>query len=269
MIGPKVLLDSEDNWITEMGAWFGGDRVIFRGKNLFTDLFDKSWMEVMLYGITGREFSTEQIRLWNSLWVLCASFPEPRIWNNRVAALTGTAKSTGALAISASTAVSEATIYGKQADFAAFEFITRANQLISKGQSLDEILETEIKSKHAIPPGFGRPMISVDERIPPVIKLAEELGFDNGAHFKIAIELDKLLVEKRRRLRLNIAGLAAALAADQGLTRREYYYYVLLAFSAGNLACYIDAMDRDPGSFFPLRCERIAYKGIPHRKWEN
>lgn len=269
MKGPKELLDCEDNWVTSMGAWFGGDRVIFRGKNLFTDLFDKSWMEVLLYGITGREFNENQMRLWNSLWVLCASFPEPRIWNNRIASITGTAKSTGSLALSATTAVSEATIYGKQADYAAFEFITRANDLVKKGETLGSILDREMKAKRVIPPGFGRPMISVDERIPPVIRLAEELGFDDGAHFKLAVELDKLLVEKRKRLRLNIAGLAAALAADQGLSQREYYYYVILAFTAGNLLCYQDTMDRTAGVFFPLRCERIAYQGKPHRKWEN
>ena len=72
MRGSELLTKSEDNWITDMGAWFGGDRVIFRGKNLFTDLFDKSWMDVLLYGITGREFDQAQMRLWNSLWVLCA-----------------------------------------------------------------------------------------------------------------------------------------------------------------------------------------------------
>ena len=268
MRGSELLTKSEDNWITDMGAWFGGDRVIFRGKNLFTDLFDKSWMDVLLYGITGREFDQAQMRLWNSLWVLCASFPEPRIWNNRVASLTATAKSTGSLAVSATTAVSEATIYGKQADYAAFEFITRANKQIEGGETLENILSVEMKTKRIIPPGFSRPMISMDERSPPAIRLAEELGFDKGAHFKIAVSLDKLLVEKRKKLRLNIAGLAAALAADQGLSQREYYYYVIMAFSAGNLACYQDAVPKPAGTFFPLRCERVIYQGKPYRKWE-
>lgn len=268
MKGPELLSKSEDNWVTDMGAWFGGDRVIFRGKNLFTDLFDKSWMEVWLFGITGREFTDKQIELWNRLWVLCSSFPEPRIWNNRVAALTASARATAAQAMAASISVSEATIFGRQADFAAFEFITHANKLVLKGESLEDVLTTELKTKRKIPSGFGRPMISVDERIPPVIRLAEELGFDKGAHFKLAVNLDKYLIENRKKLRLNIGGLAAALSADQGLSLREYYHFVLLTFAAGNIACYQDALGKPSGSFFPMSCGRISFQGKPHRKWE-
>ena len=31
MEGPKCLLDSEDHWVTSMGGWFPGKRVVFRG----------------------------------------------------------------------------------------------------------------------------------------------------------------------------------------------------------------------------------------------
>lgn len=269
MIRSDKLKEFEDNWVTEMGAWFGGDRVIFRGKNLFTEFHTKTWMDIWLYAITGKEFSSKQLELWNQLWILCSSFPEPRIWNNRVAALTGSARGTAAQGISASIAVSEAAIFGRQADIAAYQFIRKALTQIKDGASLAQVVDDEIKEKRHIPPGFGRPMISVDERIPPVIKLAEKLGFDQGEHYKLALQLDELLITSRRRLRLNIGGLAAALSADQGLTPREYYHFVLLTFTAGNIACYQDTLDKPEGSFFPLSCPRISYQGKPHRKWEN
>lgn len=269
MSGPKKLLEQEDNWVTSMGAWFGGDKVVFRGKNLFTELHDKSWMEIWLYAITGREFDSKEIELWNRSWVLCSSFPEPRIWNNRVAALAGSAKATAAQAIAAATAVSEAKNYGRQADLAAFDFITRVGQRVKSGIDIQSIFDSEFANNRAIPAGFGRPLIRIDERVPPVMRLAQELGFDAGMHYRMMIALDTLLAASRRRVRLNIAGLAATFAADQGFTARQYYHSVLLIFSAGNIACYQDAVEKTAGTFFPLRCDRIAYKGVGPRKWEN
>ena len=57
MQGPKTLLECEDHWVTDLGAWFPGERVVFRGKDLFQELGDSSWMGLLLYGITGREFN--------------------------------------------------------------------------------------------------------------------------------------------------------------------------------------------------------------------
>ena len=101
----------EDNWQTSMGGWFPGETVVLRGKDVFKDLNNSSWMEYLLFASTGKE-SPKIARLMEGMWVICSSFPDPRIWNNRVSALAGTARSTGALAAAASVAVTEATIYG-------------------------------------------------------------------------------------------------------------------------------------------------------------
>lgn len=263
------LLEYEDNWRTQMGAWFPGERVVFRGKDLFSELNDMPWMGLLLFGITGRIFNSEEIRLFEGLWVLSASYPEPRLWNNRVASLTGTAKSTGSLGISAATAVSEAKIYGKQADIAAIDFIQRAVSVENGAGDLDSFIKNELKVRRVIG-GFGRPIVKTDERIGPVMKLMKDLGFDPGEHVKLALEIERLLEGKRLRMRLNVGGLVAAIASDFGLSLREYYYYVLLAFSAGHIPCFIDAQDnKREGQFLPLRCSRVAYEGIALRKWEK
>src|SRR5919106_230924 len=87
MRGPEQLFESEDHWVTSMGAWFPGERVVLRGKDLFHDLKDLSWMALLLFGITGRIPDERQVRLFEGIWALSTSFPEPRLWNNRVAAL--------------------------------------------------------------------------------------------------------------------------------------------------------------------------------------
>lgn len=263
------LQRSEDNWVTNLGAWFAGERVVLRGKDLFSDLFDESWMSIWMLSITGRRFPEELVQFWSRMWVICCSFPEPRLWNNRVGALSGTARSTAALAVGSATAVSEAKTYGRQADVRAYGFISKIRELVDSGIPLDEVLEKEITGKHQVPPGFGRPIVSVDERILPVQRLVKELGVYVGQHYKLAFEVDEWLLRKRYRLRLNAAGISAALAADHGLSLREYNMIVTLAFSAGIVACYADSVIKPAGTFFPLRCERVAYEGVSPRKWEN
>lgn len=266
--GPQVLVDREDNWITDMGAWFAGERVVFRGLDVFSELFDKSWVAIWFYAITGKFFTEKQIELFSRTWVICTSYPEPRIWNNRVAALSGSARSTAMIAVSCAIAVSEGKYYGGQANFAAVEFIKKTKKLVDQGKELSEVVLDEIKTTRQLPVGFGRPVINKDERVPHALRLAKELGFDKGRHLKLAFEIERVLKEKRYRAVLNIGGFTSALYADQGLSAEDFYRMATIIYSAGMMACYIDAVDKPAGTFFPIRCQRISYQGKSHRKWE-
>jgi citrate synthase len=97
--------------------------------------------------------------------------------------------------------------------------------------------------------------------------LAKELGFSEGPYVKLAFAIEKVLLQSRWRLHVNIAAIAAALAADQGLSRQEYYLIAILCFSAGMFPCYLDTMNKPEGAFFPLRCDRVTYVGKSQRIW--
>ncbi len=268
MNGEQTLLDNEDRWVTGMGAWFPGERVVFRGKDLFNELNGISWMGLLLYGITGRSFDDKQLRLFEGIWTICTSYPDPRLWNNRIAALAGTARSTAALAIGAATMASEASIYGGRPVVRSIDFLFRARELLQRGADLQDVVATELKSCRGIA-GYGRPLINADERIKPMLALAEELGFGSGAYVKLAFDIERVLLQGRWRFKMNIAALLAALAADQGLTRQAYYHFMVLCFSAGMFPCYADALNKPEGAFFPFRCDRIDYKGCSRRKWKS
>ena len=45
MNGPQMLEEHVGELITSMGAFFPGERVVFRGKDLFTSLKDLDWLE--------------------------------------------------------------------------------------------------------------------------------------------------------------------------------------------------------------------------------
>ncbi len=269
MRGPELLFEYEDNWITNMGMFFPDQgRVVFRGRDLLKDLSCMPWMGLFLHGITGRIFDEKQIRLFEGIWVICTSYPDPRLWNNRVAALAGTARSTAALAMGASTAVSEASIYGRRPDIRAIDFLYKTQRQLDQGVDLKALIKAEYR-KHRTIPGYGRPLRGKDERIEPLMALARNLGFADGIHVKLAFSIEKALLEGRWRSSMNIAALCAALAADQVLSPRQFYHYSLFSFSIGMLASHIDTASKPEGAFFPLRCDRIHYAGRNQRSWNE
>jgi len=266
MNGPTKLLSVEDNWETRMGLSFPGERVVYRGKDLFHDLKHLNWMHLHLYGITGRIFTEQQIKLFEGMWTLCTSYPDPRVWNNRIGSLAGTSRSTGALGLSAAIAVSEASVYGRRPDIRSINFFIRTKKELAQGEDLQKLVEQELKKYRTIY-GYGRPIVNRDERILPLFNLAKELDLADGPYTRIAFNVENILLQARWRMRMNVAALGAALAADQGLTEREYYLFLIPCFTAGIIPCFIEANECQEGGFLPLRCSRLHYEGAPRRKW--
>lgn len=225
-------------------------------------------MELYLFGITGRTFTANQIRLFEGMWSLCTSYPDPRIWNNRIASLAGTARSTCTLGISAATSVSEATIYGRRPDIRAIDFLLRTKRYLDSGHTLEEVVHRELERYRGIA-GYARPLVNRDERIEPLLSLASSLGLGDGIFVDLAFSIDRLLSAERYRMKMNVAALGAALAADQGLSSYEYYLFLTPAFIGGMIPCFIDAREQGEGLFLPLSCESINFAGKDPRRWED
>jgi len=265
MTGPQRLHDSVGGFASRMGQAFVGTRAMFRGHDLHAELKDMDWMELYVFGITGRRFTAAQLRMLHALWVY-TSYPDARIWNNRVAALAGSARSTGNLGMAAALAVSEATIYGRGIDVRAIDFLARTQGRMQRGDALADCVREELQSQRGIA-GYGRPIANGDERIAPLMSLARELGLAEGAHVRLAFEVERVLLEGRWRWRMNYGALSAAMAADFGMSTREYYLFSGPAFLAGMQPCFIEASERVEGTLFPLACEHVRYEGPAARAW--
>jgi hypothetical protein len=265
MNGPAILEATVGRLKTRMGQFFPGSHVVFRGHDLHAELKDMDWIELYVFGITGRRFSAERLRLMHALWTF-TSYPDARIWNNRVAALAGSARSTGNLGMAAALAVSEASIYGRGIDLRAAEFFARTRAQLDAGRALGDCIREELASRRSIA-GYGRPIINGDERIAPTMTLARELGLADGPCTRLAFEIEETLLAGRWRLRMNYGALAAGLATDIGLSPREYYLFMFPAFLAGMPPCFIEATEKPEGSLFPARCDDIDYSGAPERRW--
>ena len=265
--GPDLLQHHVGVLKSRMGTFVPGSHVIFRGKDLHADLKDMDWMELYVFGITGRHFSPEQLRLMHSVWTY-TSYPDVRLWNNRVAALAGSARSTGNLGVAAALAVSEASIYGRGIDMRAIDFLLRTRKHLQDGGVLEDCVRGELDHHRSIA-GYGRPLINGDERNQHMLALAEKLGLNKGPYLQLAFSIENFLFAGRWRMKMNYAGLVAALLADFEFTPREYYLFLFPAFLAGMQPCLIEASERPEGTLYPMSCNDILYEGKSPRAWRK
>lgn len=264
MNGPELLQKHTNHLKSRMGACFPGERAVFRGHDLHAELKEMDWVELYVFGITGRRFTPDQLRLLHAIWVN-TSYPDARIWNNRVAALAGSARSTPTLALSASLAVSEASIYGGYPSIRAFDFFLQLLKRVEQGERLEDVVHSELRVRRIY--GYGRPITSADERLPWLLGIASDLGLDKGKHLRLASEVEHVLLTDNNALRLNYAGLVAALGADLGFSLKEFHLFRFPMTLAGMPPCYIESAERPEGTLFPLSCAHILYEGPPKRRW--
>ena len=198
------------------------------------------------------------------MWVY-TSYPDARLWNNRVAALAGSTRSTPALGLSAAMGMSEAVVYGGHPCVRAIDFLLQAQRQMRQGRSIEEIVAQELGQRRIF--GYGRPIHAVDERLPWLLDLARELGLDQGEHMRLAHDVERVLVARDPRLKMNYAALTAALAADIGLSISEFHHFQVPMLLAGMTPCFIEASERPPGTVFPLSCRHVAYEGRAKRRW--
>ena len=156
MNGPHTLAEHVGIFRTSVGAAFPGQRAVFRGHDLHHELQDLDWLTLCAFGIFGRHVPREQIQLMTSAFVY-SSYPDARLWNNRVAALAGTTRSTPNLAISAAQAISVATIFGRGNEFRALDVFYETQRALDAGATLPEYLENFLQSGGRMA-GYGRPI---------------------------------------------------------------------------------------------------------------
>lgn len=262
--GPDLLRLHAGRLKTKVGACYPGSHAVFRGHDLHRELRDLDWVDLYVFGITGRRLSAAQIELLHAIWVN-TSYPDARIWNNRVAALAGSTRSTANLGIVAGLALSEAQVYGGGAGLRAIEFLQRAARVLDDGGDLDALVLAEARTHRIY--GYGRPINSTDERNPVVLAIAGRLGLDQGPHLRAAYATERILLPHWPQLRMNYAALHAALIADMGLSPRDYQLLRVPTFLAGMPPCQAEAAQRPAGTTFPTACEGVAYSGVANRTW--
>lgn len=260
------LLETEKHWLTTKGKAFLSERVVMHGKDLHRDLGDSEWLHLYVFALLGRDPGRNVAKLLNAIWV-STGYPDASIWPNHVTALASTVRSTASLSLMAGMSVSEASIYGRRPEVRALDFYYRAGAFCDSGGKLADFIDSE-KAKGRTLFGFGRPLANTDERIPFMLSKAKEYGLDGGRYLKMAFDVHAYLYEKFG-FSMNVAAIHAALAADIGLTTKEYQLFMSPCFIAGMVPCYQEVSERPEGSFFPVRCANVVYEGPAKRRWDD
>jgi len=253
-------------WKSSVGAANPGVGAEFRGLDMLVEFKDWNWLSTFYFSVSGKKLSQPAEDFINGIYCMCFSYPDARIWNNGIASMSATTRSTAQLGVGAGNAVSEADFYGGRPVMKAVDFMLRATEKLNSGVSIENILEQE-KADRKILYGYGRPIVARDERVAPAINLLKELGLFDRKHIQVALSMERYLENNASEFRLNICGVFAAFCADEGMTPHEVYYILTVCYSIGMLASYVDVLEKPEGHFFPFECDAINYQGMKERKW--
>ena len=261
----KIFSDCRDNVPNSYGGWSIGGESLLHGYSIQRELVGKlSWMQSMIFSATGKVPPENHAHLIEAMFIV-TSYPDPRLWCNRVAALAGTARVPAMSALSVGIASSEARLYNGQATYAATSIIKKAKLILDDGgeEALENYIISTLKRDRHIP-GFGRPLTSKEERIEPVEIEAKKLGVEAGDYLATMRLIEGAL--RRFRLTLNYAGYAGARLLDMGFNQNEILVIITLCLYNGMIPCYLDSYKNDPNTFLPIACEDILYEGVEERE---
>ncbi|WP_444994286.1 citrate/2-methylcitrate synthase [Aliikangiella sp. IMCC44359] len=251
---------------TNSGLAYLSERSIFRGKNLHDDLNHLSWFELNLFGITGRRYSAIELKILNYIW-LSTSYSDIRIWPNRIAALASSARSTPIMSLVGGISSCDAELFVAKPLVSCLSMYLQLKKRLDDNEELDAELQKRLDNNETIY-GFGRPISSIDERVPHLVLFLNSMKKDTGYFFKLAFKIEDFL-KRKKNIQMNIAALYAAVCADLGFNEVEMNLFVSLLVVAGMPPCYLDTLEKPPGSILPIKCDDVKYTGKPSKKWSN
>lgn len=251
---------------TRKGGWIIGEAVYNCGYSMLDDLVGQaSFFQVLLLNVVGR-LVERRLAEWLEALFICLSWPDARIWCNQIGSLAGTMQSSPVAAVCAGSLASDSDLYGPGTLIKSANFIMSARSKYKQGMSVEEIVREQQRNPRAKPiiAGYARPVAKGDERVFAMCQVAQRLGFDVGEHLELAMKIENYTFEQFEET-INLAGYLTAFLCDQKFSPEEIYRFCAIMVNSGIHACYAEAADQPPESFFPLHCEDIDYQGKPPR----
>lgn len=221
-VEPELVRDTEPGRVVASSS----DHEI-RGRRLFADLVGKrSFVQVAALGIDGLELASRDAQLLEHLGVNTQLF-DARIWPLNVARR-----------VSASAGLEHGIVAGLatvlNANMGAppvgrfMRLLDTLDEGRARGASIESQLEDTIARGERLP-GLGRPALGPDERNAQVFELARSYGRDAGPSWKLAKAIDEFFA-RRKRVRINSAGLQGALMRDMGFSAHGATAFCTLYF---------------------------------------
>ncbi len=277
MLSPKKQKNKKDDttfWderrgkiFSKIGGYVIGEAVHIHGYSMIDDFYGKvSYFQVLILNATGR-MPERRLADWLEAYYFSSSYPDSRVWCNQIGSLAGSMRATPVAGVSAGILASESRLYAAGTSLIGAQFITSALAKKKSGMTAEEIVVAHPKRRPdgtPMLPGYTRPVARGDERVAALAKITKELGFETGEHLSLAFEIEEVM-EKKYNECMNSAGFRSPFLSDQGYSAKEIHRILSIMVNSGVNACYVEAADNPPESFFPMRCEDVDYQGEPPR----
>ncbi len=250
------------------GGWDIGGGIMTHGHSLLDEILGKcSVFQVIIMNVTGKLPERRLADFVEALFV-CMSWPDSRIWCNKIGTFCAMTRTSATTAISAGGIAGDSTLYGAGTGYAVNTFIEKAyNTCVNPNtESVNTFIrENAYRSGRLFAPGFARPFVRGDERVPEMRRYARELGFEVGPYEKLANEIESVL-NARDGEGLNLSGYIIVCLKDLGYNIKEIMGFSAACVTTGIYASYFEYIDRPPEAFLPLHVSDIEYVGELQRE---
>ncbi len=252
---------------SKKGGWEIGKGIVTHGYSLLEDIHGHcSMFQVMMMNVTG---VLPEKRLADMLegFCICMSWPDARIWCNKIGVFSALTKTSATAAIAAGGLAGDSKIYGPGSGITVGPFMRLVHQKLSVEKIPVDQFAEENAYRHGklFAPGFARPLAKGDERVPAMKKMARQLKYERGEFMRAAEELENYLQEREGEA-LNLAGYFAAFMMDQGYSDEQIMGITAMSVTGGIYAGYFEYLHQDPHAFLPLRVDDIEYTGPKTRR---
>ena len=172
-------------------------------------------MQVLVYSVAGIELSVEDAAMLDDIFVIL-QVADPRIWPLAVTRnLFAAGRPLHARLLGGLTSMMSP-YFAIQPLSRALELLAEIEAAIADGVSFNEWVDEALRSKRRLP-GFGRPILHGDERVPRIFAAIERAGRCGGPNVRRALGLGDEL-RRRKGLEINAIMPLAALLRDLGFS---------------------------------------------------
>lgn len=259
-------------WNSKVGLWIPGKEVKLYNEDLFT-IHKKvdTWYEYLMFSITGERnrFTKNQLVCLEKMWTYIMTYPDHKIWINRVASLAGTAGTSPQIAISSANTCGSGRIFSTNVTSKVGKFLVDVDSQLKDKSLVNVLIENGYKTK--TPVSFDRPLSALDERINSTIILLKETDNFNNKYITLLFEINHILMNvfKRNDIKMTIGALVGAIFLDFKIKPLEAELLTPIMLIGGVIPCFTDTFTEKKGSFLPMGIDSIEYIGPAPRKWNK
>ncbi|HEY8039084.1 MAG TPA: citrate/2-methylcitrate synthase [Polyangiaceae bacterium] len=235
-----------------------------RGRLLFGQLVGRrSFFQVAAWSIAGLELSVRDARLLEDLGVN-TQLLDPHIWPLAVARRIAVHGAPLARSLVGGVAALFTPGITVEPVAAFMRFLDEMQRAVDAGRPIPEVIDARLRRGQRVP-GFGRPVLGPDERVPHALRLARRQGRGSGESLVLARAVERVLVD-RKGLVLNSAGVQGALMRDIGFSADAAAAFCALYFVVPLLAQHAFAVERRAERATSTRSGTAASRSTPRTR---